>query len=622
MVQVIQTDYVPGPNTLSVFAEFPKTVPNPAVDGGHFERVSSSPIIPLPATGKVAIVNQATGINTGTDTFTYTGDNPTNGIPCKLTSTVTLPTGPIPGGIAYFINVNTGAKTFQLAIKPADVGGNTPINITAAGTGTLTVTEYYFDRIYLNQAMEDPKRGRILALAHARTPGATDTDGAKGRNIYLLSAPWRHPEGPWTWLTDPASGGLITKSGWKADNVYMSCGFIAGDILNIAYGGGNRDAGPPVIIKIRTGLATVNLNTLAVTDLSAANCLTLGTTPYEAVPAGLYQKDGRVNLHVGVQNATGSAAEMPRHYRNISFAVTGWTIHPSMVEYGNPSPENGMDTAFSNCIPMVDGSVIAPRWKQYGGYNGEPLTSPPTFSAIRQYSYDGSTVVISEMARLMHWNDTTGQWDDWQCDSNQLFYHLGDWYDFYAGNTNAGYLAGGDGTTNAQGSQVGCAKYTTTGTAETQAALGDWTAPVVNEYPTSWVSGTTANVDKLIPAGTVTVDLGSGICGNTIDLSTRGKLKLDGGSLTDLTGNPGFKVIQHVAIGAANGGGYMAGVYGYSGGTFKLNMRYPTISHTHTYTVSPTDAYPTGGASGAVGAHPAIGISSVSSILRITGKSV
>ncbi len=594
-----------APGLETTVAEFPKSPPNPAIDGGHFERFAG-PIIPLPTTGKVCTVNQATGIDTGTDVFTFSGDSPTNGNAYKLSSTVTLPTGPIAGGIVYARDVVGG--TCKFAATP----GGVAIDITAAGTGTLTITEYAFDRLYVNCIVEDPARSRLVALVHGRTPQAGELNAATGRAVYMVSAPWGHPEGPFTWLNVPATPLIPMGVGgkWNDGNSYMSAAMITGNQMLIAHGGTSVADG---VGKVRTGLVTVDLTaaTPAITTNLTANApLSLGTTPYQSVPCGLYERDGRINLRVFVQLADGTVSLVPRHYRNISFTASGWTIHPSMVEYGSYAGATGSDTGYPVGQVMHDGSFVGTYHNDYN------------LAQINQYSYVGSTVVKSEKAYIL--TPAASGWDNYQCDNVVLFYHVGNWYAFWGGNTNAGFLAG-DANTRAQGSQPGCAKYIYTGTAQDQTGF----TPAVNEYPTEWVTAATATVDKVIPTGTVTADLGGGISGNTIDLSVRGKVTIDATPQADLTANPGFKSISGAFPQSANGGGYIIGCFSPSGGTFKMNLRYP-VNGTHTHTENTAAAYVQNATSGAlnsavgsqVGAHPAIGISSVNVFILIKGKTI
>jgi hypothetical protein len=78
-----------------------------------------------------------TGVDTGTETLTSNAHGYSNGTAVQVASTATLPGG-LSASTTYYV-VGATANTFQLALT----SGGSPINLTSAGTGTITSNQVY-----------------------------------------------------------------------------------------------------------------------------------------------------------------------------------------------------------------------------------------------------------------------------------------------------------------------------------------------------------------------------------------------------------------------------------------------------------------------------------------------
>ena len=596
-----------APALESISVEFPKAVPNPA-NGGAFQRMNNGPTVDIPATGNVATVNQSTGINTGTNTFTYTGNDPTNGMPYRVHSSGVIPTGLTEGELYYVRDLDTGAKTFKLAFTV----GAAAVAISAAGSGTLTVTELYFDRLYPLAAKEDPAHGRLLMVAHARKPLASSDDNNWGRDIYLLSGQWGHPENPWTWLTPPTTP-LIARGGagnWKEGNVYIAAAEVQGNKLFIAYGG--TDKGASALGHLRIGLATVNLDTLAVTDLTTAGPLQLGSSPYQGVPSGLDFWQGEWHLYVSTQIADGSVSKVPRHYTNFAFdtnvvtqtnmvATTGWRADSTHVEYGAYNGAGGSDTPLPSMVRMADGAMVGCR--HYGAGSG--------YAELVSYVF-GDKAIKSRNYALCVSPDSANGWGITHLDNQFLFYHCGQWYCFISNGNR-------QDATSAVNGYIGLGKWVPTAT---QDQTGYTPGKVL--YPTELLLGASLGVNKAPDSSSIS--LATGQYGCRYDLSVRGKVTVNSDAQANLTDNPGFLVIEAANAVGVCASGYMRLGYDSGGdfavGKFSAAIRYPTNSHTHTETGIETLAYPTAGVSGAVGPYIAAGLNISQGSWLIKGKTI
>ena len=97
-------------------------------------------------TGEASVrsVTQASGIDTGTEIITTTAGNfYWTGLKVQVSSSVTLPTG-LSASTDYFVIALTDS-TFKLASSLANAVAGTAINISAVGTGTMTVTPWTFN---------------------------------------------------------------------------------------------------------------------------------------------------------------------------------------------------------------------------------------------------------------------------------------------------------------------------------------------------------------------------------------------------------------------------------------------------------------------------------------------
>lgn len=106
-----------------------------AVDKAN-NKITVSSGAPGPATVTAA------NVNTTNETLTTSAAHGmTTGTPIIFTAGTTAPTGLVSGGVYYVINVTS--TTLKLATSYANAIANTPIDITAAGSGTNTLTYAY-----------------------------------------------------------------------------------------------------------------------------------------------------------------------------------------------------------------------------------------------------------------------------------------------------------------------------------------------------------------------------------------------------------------------------------------------------------------------------------------------
>ena len=104
-------------------------------------------------------LTQSSGINTGSDTFTFSANHGlTTGLgPVTVTSTTTLP-APLVAGTPYWI-IRTSNTAIKLATSAANAAAGTAVNVTSTGSGTLK-----FSGI-------SPQTGTVFFLAYSATSG-------------------------------------------------------------------------------------------------------------------------------------------------------------------------------------------------------------------------------------------------------------------------------------------------------------------------------------------------------------------------------------------------------------------------------------------------------------------
>ncbi|MHB9053557.1 MAG: hypothetical protein ACYC5F_06170 [Thermoleophilia bacterium] len=470
----------PALTTISI--EFPKDPPNPAIDGGHFERFASNPIITLPVTGKVATVNQDTGINVTTDVLTYTGDNPTNGNFYKLTTSGTIPTGFAINTIYYARDVDTVGKTMKLA---STIGG-AAVDITATGSGTLTITEYAWDRVQICGVVEDAPHGRLLLVVSGRrlNPAVIAAAGADyndGRELFLYEQPWGQPGTVATPLNDAThplvpvgAVGAWAATDWDSGSIYSgghSC-CIVGNRLHIAYGGAIISTTMSQYLgHNRIGLAYLDLtgsesNPVA-TKVTTAACLHLGTSPYQGCGPSLSYLNGKFHMWVNqapmesdgttaidVYTNTLKRSVLPRLYTSQSFSTTvgtnGWACHPWMMEYGQNDSYQ-----YNRGFQLMPYTSDGRKWL---GMKYDPTSGTGGGQTIFMADIQSEQIEYTEMARVISINTVAGAPDSGTLDNPQFLYHLGKWYYYGSGN----YIASN------VGNQIISAEYVLTGTAEDQ----------------------------------------------------------------------------------------------------------------------------------------------------------
>ncbi len=417
-----------------------------------------------------------------------------------------------------------------------------------AGNPIVTFDPVTEDRMMPCDIKADPRRNRILMLAHHRTAGVANNNG---RQLFLWSAPWDSPAGPWTRINDHAHPlvALGPNTDWDGGDVYNASMVIRGDTLYIAYSGDAVNAHQ----HLRIGLATANLTaavpqaTKLTTGVGNAGPLALGTAPYQAWKPSLHYLNGRWHLWVKSDTSADAAAYMmyPRLYTNPVFAKAGWAIHPAAKNYGQT------DTAIDAFFQMLPLDNTGDNWL-HATYNG----TPNTFT-LATYGFRHDRVRWNMFAGIFTNNNPDGTartaWDKDYVDQPVLFYHLGKWYMFYGGN-NAG---AGVGT----GAQGGGAVY-------------DY---AVQQSQT----GVTPNTFDLLTQRKVTAVVNSYATGGQLYTNSTSMMWRIDQCLLETPSSVGYlSSINHITGDSSD----------FADGVFRIFVRYPTVAHQHTYSASPTDA--------------------------------
>lgn len=113
--------------------------------------------------------NTITSVNTTTELFTITGNSMTDGTLVQIQSTGTVP-APLVAGTNYFVYTGGSANTFKLMATYANaIAGTSPINLTTAGTGTITLTQLQNQEVQLNnvQIMDNDRTTMLPPLYSA-----------------------------------------------------------------------------------------------------------------------------------------------------------------------------------------------------------------------------------------------------------------------------------------------------------------------------------------------------------------------------------------------------------------------------------------------------------------------
>ncbi len=116
-----------------------------------------------------SISNTITSVNTTTNLITITGNEMEDGTLVQLASTGTLP-APLLADTNYFIWTNGSADTFALTPTFQDgIDGTNVIDLTTAGTGTITLTELETQEVQINnvEILDDDRQDLLPPLYNA-----------------------------------------------------------------------------------------------------------------------------------------------------------------------------------------------------------------------------------------------------------------------------------------------------------------------------------------------------------------------------------------------------------------------------------------------------------------------
>ena len=269
------------------------------------------------------------------------------------------------------------------------------------------------DGIVMAQMLEDPARNRILGICHIRQTGGVN------RQLYLYSAPWGHPEGPWTRLNASAAPlvGLGAPGAFDATNVFVAQAFIAGNNLYLAYAG---TSGPSPEYTGKVGLATADL-TQAAPVATKLGQLNVGKSPYYGYPAGLANINGEIILWVAQASSAGGwmTVPVPRPYYATKFSTTASDWTPDKKFYQGGDYDIASDGLHHPCLwPMV--YLGENRWVRV-------IPDGPNAANMSLYTVgiSADSVVHSYLGNVYHNHPDSAAS---AIDSARMFYHLGKWY--------------------------------------------------------------------------------------------------------------------------------------------------------------------------------------------------
>ena len=293
-------------------------------------------------------------------------------------------------------------------------------------------------KILPNCVVEDPKRNRLLMLTHTQiaVPGAP----GHGRDIYLFSAPWGHPEGPWTRLSAFGTPfiGRGADTTWDEGCVGNSHATIEGDIMYVAYVG-HSDAANHGSGNWQVGLATFTLTGSEVNPVvtkEADNPLGLGAgSPHNGYSPKIFVVNGTFALFMQ-QAATGGTAPyniIPRLWTTAAFSATdaSWQRFTHITTFGTVSSD--YDAHFG--LAHLGGLRW---WMPYLGNN---------YFIGYTLEYEDSQIHCPRQAKILALG-AGGKFDSLGIDNPTPLCHNGEWYLFYSGRDAA------------SGQEVGLAKYT------------------------------------------------------------------------------------------------------------------------------------------------------------------
>ena len=377
------------------------------------------------------------------------------------------------------------------------------------------------DGVIMNQIIEDPARSRLLGLTHIRQTGGIN------RQLFLWSAPWGHPEGPWTRL-NPAAAPLVALgvASFDSTNVFDGCGFVAGRNLYLAYAG---TSGASTESTGKVGLAQADL-TQAAPVATKLGQLQIGNSPYYGYPAGVQNINGGIVLWIAQAAASGDwmNPSVPRPFYSTVFgaAAANWTADHKFFVDGSTDVGAGKHP----CL-----------WQQV--YLGEDRWA----RVIPDGTYANNlSLYLTEMrgedrlnyCYLANVAQNTPPDANHAFDSARMFYHQRKWY-FTAGS----FAVSGPGVY-----EVCLGIYDTT----TPLPLANQ-AQTRSEYPYSWhgavASQPTVGYRQMAAGGTI------------LDFSVAGQITVTGTAagqnILSVPGMPAFKAIDTFLLETTTGGGYL-----------------------------------------------------------------
>lgn len=169
--------------------------------------------------------NVITSIDTATNLFTITGHSMANGNLVQVTSTGTLP-APLLANTNYFVFTAGSPNTFYLTPTYTDaINGSALIDLTSAGTGTITLTHLETQEVQINNnQIVDDDRQLLLPELYAQLVGL-QWNAVKADTIGL---PW-HEVGDIVKFTQ----GAVTVNGFISEVHLVLDGSIKEQLVSI-----------------------------------------------------------------------------------------------------------------------------------------------------------------------------------------------------------------------------------------------------------------------------------------------------------------------------------------------------------------------------------------------------
>lgn len=317
------------------------------------------------------------------------------------------------------------------------------------------------DRMMPNDVIEDPTRNRLLMVAHVRT---TAVANSHGRDIYLYSAPWGHPTGPWTRL-NPHATPLVPRGSagrWDSGSVYGAGICIVGNRLHIAYHG-CRDTGTYATSPLYIGLAYADLTgNEATTPIQATKLNTLaplaigaGTMSFSDLLTGM-NKD----LAVTFSDSAGDLLCTASGNHGLTAANDGAPLYftttgtlPANLTVGQAYYFKYVGANTYKVEAVVGGGAIAysatngsgTHTSQMGHFGNQPnlhWLNGKFYLWVRQYTdaASGSTSLTPDIPRLFTCASFSGTGSSWLCNDMMRPYGGYSMYDATSNKDTAVYM--------------------------------------------------------------------------------------------------------------------------------------------------------------------------------------